>query len=76
MDATRWEEAGPASPSSSSDDRVPVWAWIAAAGLTAAGVVVLLLGRGGTPVLAGVVLLFAAVALLLASLPDRDPLSS
>ena len=51
----------------------PRWAKLAALGLAAAGLVVLLLGRGGTPVLAGVCLLFGAVAVLLLSMPDRLP---
>jgi hypothetical protein len=52
---------------------VPVWAWVAGGALLAAGLGVLVVGRGGTAVLVGIALTFAAVATILLSLPDRDP---
>jgi uncharacterized membrane protein YhhN len=53
--------------------RVPWWVWAAAAALLAAAAAVLALGRGGTAVLVGAALAFAALAAVLLSLPDRDP---
>jgi hypothetical protein len=55
------------------EDRVPTWAWIAAALLAAAALAVFVAGRGGTAVLLGVALTFGAVATVVLSLPDRDP---
>jgi len=52
---------------------IPRWAWVAAAALLGAGAVCLILGRGGTAVLLGVVLAFGALAVLLLSVPDGDP---
>jgi hypothetical protein len=60
-------------PLPEGDPPVPRWAWFLAASLLAAGLAVLAWGRGGTAVLAGVVLLFLAFAALRLSVPDRDP---
>jgi hypothetical protein len=52
---------------------VPPWAWALAAALLAAGLAVLVRGRGGTAVLLGAGLAFLALAVLLLSVPDGDP---
>ena len=51
----------------------PRWARAAAAALAAAAIGVLVWGRGGTAVLAGVVLAFLALAVLFLAAPDGDP---
>ena len=53
-------------------DRV-LWGKAAAGVLVVAGLAVLVVGRGGTAVLAGVALAFGGLAVLLLVLPDRLP---
>ena len=64
------DETSHATP---ANERVPRWLWAASAALVVAGLAVLILGRGGTPVLIGTALLVLAIALPLLALPDRDP---
>lgn len=52
---------------------VPIWAQAAAGALVLGALVVLAIGRGGTMVLLGGTLLFAALAVYLLSRPDGDP---
>ena len=52
---------------------VPRWARAVAGLMLVCGLAVLVWGRGGTAVLAGVVLAFLALATLLLSVPDGDP---
>lgn len=70
------EEQLSVTPASSDSERVPRWALVVATALALAGLAAFIWGRGGTPVLVGVALLFAAVATLLVSLPDGDPSNS
>jgi hypothetical protein len=52
---------------------IPRWAWAVAAIFVGLSLLVLAIGRGGAAVLSGVALAFAALAVLLLSVPDRDP---
>ncbi|CAA9214167.1 MAG: hypothetical protein AVDCRST_MAG77-101 [uncultured Chloroflexi bacterium] len=65
----------PTAPVESSHDppAPPRWARVAAALLVVTSLAVLVVGRGGTAVLAGVCLAFGALAVLLLSMPDRLP---
>ncbi|MBI3971510.1 MAG: hypothetical protein HY332_09495 [Chloroflexi bacterium] len=67
------DESQPAPVDAASPQAIPRWAWLAAALLVAASLAVLVWGRGGTMVLAGAALAFAALAVLLLSVPDGDP---
>lgn len=67
------DDTGATRDTDDRHERVPVWAWVAGGALLAAGLGVLVLGRGGTAVLVGIALTFAALATVLLSLPDRDP---
>jgi hypothetical protein len=62
-----------AAPADAAPPAPPRWAKLVALGLIAAALGVLVVGRGGTAVLAGVCLAFGAVAALLLSMPDRLP---
>jgi CBS-domain-containing membrane protein len=54
-------------------ERIPPWAWIVAGLLVLASGAILVVGRGGNAVLAGVAAAFGALAVLLLSVPDGDP---
>jgi hypothetical protein len=54
---------------------VPRWAHVLAGLLLLAALAVLVVGRGGAAVLAGVVLAFLSLATILLSVPDGDPQS-
>jgi hypothetical protein len=51
----------------------PRWATLVSVGLVLFAFAVFIWGRGGTAVLAGVALLFGALAVMLLCQPDGDP---
>ena len=54
-------------------DTPPRWAWIVSGALAVLALVIFLLGRGGTAMLAVAVLMLGAIVVPLLSMPDRLP---
>lgn len=63
----------PEQRADAQDVYIPRWAWIVAGLLVLASGAILVVGRGGNAVLAGVAAAFGALAVLLLSVPDGDP---